>query len=173
MSIIIHDVEQGSPEWHELRKGKYTGSTAMRLLQGKPLPRDYEFQGNKHTKRGHMLEHIAIMEYERQTGIKVLRPGFITNTAYPIAGYSPDCIAGDTLLEVKCLNGEAHEKLASGKIPLEYLCQIYFGMVICGLPNAKLLAYNPEYQDSLTILDIIYTEKILKNIKNKLTVDRL
>lgn len=176
MSIIIHDVEQGSLEWHELRKGKYTGSTAMRLLQGKPLPPYSEFQGNKHTKRGHILEQLAIREYERETGESVLRPGFITNSAYPKAGYSPDGIVGDTLLEVKCLNGERHEKLASGEIseiPLEYLCQIYFGMVICELPNAKLLAYNPEYQDSLTILDIVYTEKILKNIKNKLTVDRL
>jgi hypothetical protein len=33
--IIYHDVEQGTPEWHALRKDLWTGSKAIRLLQGK------------------------------------------------------------------------------------------------------------------------------------------
>ena len=169
--IIIHDVEQGSPEWHALRKDLWTGSKAIRLLQGKPLPREYDFKGNIHTRRGQALEGVAIAEYERQTGRKVLRPGFVTNTVYPNAGYSPDGIQGKVLLEVKALNGERHEKLAAGSIPLEYLVQIYFGMIITGLRKAKLLAFNPEYEHQLTIMFVHYDKAIGNNIRNRLRLD--
>lgn len=169
--IIYHDVLQGSPEWHELRKDLWTGSKAIRLLQDKPMPRDTDFKGNIHTKRGQLLESVAIAEYERLTRRKVLRPGFITNTVYPNAGYSPDGIDRKVLLEVKAFNGERHDKLADGVIPLEVLVQIYFGMIITGLRKAKLLAFNPEREQQLTVIDITYGKIIGTNIRNKLKQD--
>jgi hypothetical protein len=167
-NIIFHDVIQGSEDWHALRAPLWTGSRAIRLLQGKSLPDDGNFAGNKHTKRGHILEVIAIKEYERQEKTEVARPGFVTNTLYPAGGYSPDGIDGDALLEVKALNGERHEALVNGDIPLMYLVQIYFGMVICGLKKARLLAFNPEYEQQLTIIDIKYDKVITANIRKKL-----
>lgn len=169
--IIYHDVIQGSPEWFNLRQELWTGSKALRLLIGRSLPREYGFKGNIHTRRGQALESVAIMEYERQVGRKVKRPGFITNSLYPNAGYSPDGIDGRILLEVKALNGERHEKLAAGDIPLEYLVQIYFGMIVTGLRKAKLLAFNPEYSQMLTILEVIYDKNIGNNIRNRLRQD--
>lgn len=169
--IYLHEVEQGSPEWHALRKDLWTGSKAIRLLQGKPLPRDYQFEGNIHTRRGHALESIALQEYERLCRRRVRKVGFITNSVYPNAGYSPDGIVGNILLEVKALNGERHEKLAAGEIPLEYLVQIYFGMIVTGLRNGKLLAFNPEYEQQLTILNVAYDKVIGNNIRKKLRQD--
>lgn len=169
--IIYHDVEQGSPEWKELRKPLWTGSRAIRLLQGKPFTPESDFQGNQHTRRGQALESIAIAEYERLVKHKAMRPGFITNTVYPNAGYSPDGICCAHLLEVKCLNGERHEKLAAGEIPLEYLVQIYFGMIITGKRKAHLLAFNPEYSQQLTVLDVVYDKAIGNNIRKKLRAD--
>ncbi len=169
--IIYHDVMQGTKEWRRLRKPLWTGSKAIRLLQGKPLPRENEFTGNQHTKRGHALEVVCIREYERKYRRPVRRIGFVTNTVYPNAGYSPDGIIGKTLLEVKCLNGERHERLAAGNIPLEYLVQIYFGMIITGLRKANLLAFNPEYSQQLTVLDVVYDKKIGNNIRHKLRQD--
>lgn len=169
--IIFHDVLQGTPEWLKKRKNLWTGSKALRLLQGKSLPPETDFQGNKHTKRGQVLETIAIMEYERLVGRKVQRPGFVTNTVYPNAGYSPDGIDRRYLLEVKALNGERHEKLAAGDIPLVYLVQIYFGMIITGLRKAKLLVYNPEYEVALTIIEIDYEKAIGNNIRRLLKLD--
>jgi len=166
--IVIHDVEQGSPEWHALRKDKWTGSRAIKLLQGKPLPDDSSTYQNAAMRRGSILEGVAIREYERMADTSVLRPGFVTNTLYPNAGYSPDGIEGDILLEVKCLNGMRHIALAGGKIPLEYQVQIYFGMVICGLKKAKLLAFNTEYEQQLTVIDIKYDKVITANIRKKL-----
>lgn len=169
--IIYHSVKQGSPEWLELRKGLWTGSKAIRLLQGKPYVEERQFEGNYYTKRGQVLENLAIAEYERVGKHFLSRPGFITNTVYPNAGYSPDGIDGKTLLEVKCLNGERHEKLASGDIPLEYQVQIHFGMIITGKRKAKLLAYNPEYSQALTVINITYDKVIGANIRKKLRAD--
>lgn len=171
--ITIHDCKQGSLDWHELRKGKWTGSRAIKLLQGKSLPDDSNIVSNKHMMRGSLLEPIAIQEYEHNAETSVLRPGFITNSKYPNAGYSPDGIVGDTLLEVKCCNGVRHENLVNGDIPLEYLVQVYFGMVICELKIGKLLAFNPEYEQQLTILDIPYDEAIIANIQSKLEYDKM
>lgn len=169
--ITIHEVEQNTPEWDELHKGRWTGSTAIKLLQGKQLPKWGGFEGNKYTKRGKVLEHIALREYARETDIEPLTAGFVTNSEYINAGCSPDGLTGDTLLEVKCLNGERHEKLIKGDIPIEYLAQIHFGMVICDLKKAQLLAFNPEYEQQLTIIDIPYDPEIADNIRTKLDAD--
>lgn len=169
--IVFHDVEQRSPEWFKLREDKWTGSVAIKLLQGKPLPQEAYFKGNIYTKRGQALEAIALREYQRVTGRRVTKVGFVTNTVYPNAGYSPDGIDRRILLEVKCLNGENHEFLAAGDVPLEFLVQIYFGMIVTGLRKAKLLAFNPEYRQQLTILDIKYDKAIGDNIRRKLKAD--
>lgn len=166
--ITFHNVVQGSPEWHALHDDLWTGSTAIKLLQDRPLPDWGTFAGNKYTRRGKLLEPIAIREFEVQTDTDVQIIGFVTNSKYPKAGYSPDGICGDTLLEVKCLNGERHEALARGEIPLEYEVQIRFGMLICELKQAKLLAFNPEYGQQLTIIDIPYKKAVANHIKRKL-----
>ena len=169
--IIYHPVTQGSKEWFALRKPLWTGSKAIHLLQGKPLPEDREWGGNDATRRGQLLEPTAIREYERKYKRLVARPGFVTNTVYPNAGYSPDGIDGAWLLEVKAFNGTRHEDLVNGKIPLEVLAQINFGMIITGKRKARLLAFNPEYEEQLTIIDIAYDKQIGNNIRKKLRLD--
>jgi len=169
--IVFHDVKQKTPEWHALRKDLWTGSKAINLLQGKPMPRDYEFAGNIHTRRGEALELICVAEYERSKRRKIQRPGFVTNTTYPNAGYSPDGIDRRVLLEIKAFNGERHDALVRGDIPLSVLVQIYFGMIITGLRKAKLLAFNPECEEQLTVIDITYDKVIGANIRKKLRLD--
>lgn len=171
--IFWHDVEQGTEEWKAIRRGLWTGSVAIRLLQGKELPIDSNWDGNDATRRGHALEVAAIREYERKYHCKVARPGFVINTVYRNAGYSPDAIDGGWLLECKALNGVRHEELVAGKIPLQYLVQIYFGMIITGKRKARLLAYNPEMvgSDELTVIDIPYDKIVGSNIRKKLRQD--
>lgn len=167
--IVFHDTGgQGTSKWLRLRQGLWTGSKAIRLLQMKPMLADSDWGGNKYTKRGYVLETIAIKEYERRYKRLVTRPDFITNTAYPNAGYSPDGIDRKILLEVKAFNNERHDKLVSGNIPLEVLAQIHFGMVITGLRRARLIAINPEREVQVTIIDIYYDKWIGGNIRKKL-----
>lgn len=171
--ITFHAVKQGTEAWLKIRKGLWTGSVAIRLLQGKPMPRDYAFEGNDATKRGTLLEIASIREYERQYRRAVARPGFVTNSVYPNAGYSPDGIDGAWLLESKSFNGERHEALVRGDIPLEVRVQILFGMIITGKRKARLLAYNPDVVDApeLTVIEITYEKLIGNNIRAKLRID--
>lgn len=182
--IIYHDVVQGTTDWKILRKNLWTGSKAIRLLQGKSMPVEYEFEGNDATRRGHMLEIIAIREYERKYRCFVARPGFVTNTVYPNAGYSPDGISGPWLLECKALNGLRHDELFKtgrslqdlqaifeSKIPLQYKVQIFFGMIITGKRKARLLAVNPENEEQLVVIEIGYDKLIGANIRAKLRQD--
>ena len=169
--ITYHDCEQGTVKWKLLRKGLWTGSVAVKLLQGKPLPEDSDWDGNDATRRGHTLEAVAVMEYERKYDCKVDRPGFVTNSVYPNAGYSPDGIEGPRLLEIKAFNGERHQYLVDGIIPIEVLAQIHFGMIITGKRQARLLAFNPEFEEQLTVIEIEYSTAIGDNIRRKLKED--
>lgn len=180
--ITWHDVVQGTPEWKALRKPLWTGSTAIRLLQGKMFREaaDSDFI----QRRGHALEAVAIREYERKYRVKVQRPGFVTNSVYPNAGFSPDGIDRAWLLECKALEGVNHDALfATGrslkdltdiiisKIPLQYKVQIFFGMIITGKRKARLLAINPENEEQLVVIEIGYDRLIGDNIRRKLRLD--
>lgn len=182
--ITWHNVEQGSEEWHALRKPLWTGSRAIRLLQGKALVEDTDWRGNDATRRGHMLEFAAIREYERKYNTKVQRPGFVTNSVYPNAGYSPDGIDRLWLLETKAFVGKNYEKLIisgtdakdldkviASRIPLQIKSQIFFGMIVTGLRRARLLAINPDMQEQLIVIEIGYDRLIGDNIRKKLRLD--
>lgn len=176
--ITVHDVEQGTPEWHELRTGRYTGSNAHKLLRygARPysLTESSEFKGNFHTKRGHVLEDEAIEFYEIITKSKVQRPGFITNDLYPECGYSPDGMHDPILLEVKCFNETKHLTINKTAIPLEIMAQIHFGFLITELRKARLILYHPKLDPKLAlkIIDIKANPAILSNFKRILTAPR-
>lgn len=167
--VTIHDVAQGTPEWFALREEKWTGSTIIHLLKGKSLPKRVEFT-SKHTERGKLLESPALMAYKVEKERDYISVGFVTNSSWEGCGYSPDGISGDTLLEVKCFNGDRHKMLLDEKIPAEIMAQIQFGLMICELDKAQLIAYNPHDEDQqvLHIIDVPRNEKIIANIQAKL-----
>lgn len=172
--IIYSGVEQGTEEWKKMRRGLWTGSVAIRLLQGKSLPPESTWDGFKDAAiRGHMLEHAMIREYERKYRRVIARPGFVTNTVYPNAGYSPDGIDGPWLLEMKAFLGDRLQRLVVGEIPLEVQVQIFFGMIITGKRKARLLAIDPDAIDKeqLTVIEITYDKIIGNNIRKKLRLD--
>lgn len=169
--IKWHDLVQGSEKWKAFRKPLWTGSRAIKLLQGKPLPDDSGTYVSAAMKRGTALEPVAVREYERKKQRKVWRPGFGTNSVYPNAGYSPDGIDGKILLEIKCPGDDAFERFKKGIIPLDYIAQIQFGMVITGLRSARLIVYNPDYSESMLIFEVVYDKGITNNIRKRLRRD--
>jgi len=173
--ITLHDVEQGSPTWFKLREGKYTGSGAYKLLtrpkQDYFLDEDKDFKGNFFTERGHLLEPEAIHLFERIKKIDVLKIGFVTNDKYPDCGYSPDGLLSNAVIEVKSFMKPNHTELLKAQaetLPLKILAQVHFGMMICELPVAYLIAYNPKMQevkDRLKIIEIKQKKSIINNFK--------
>ena len=123
----IHDVEQNTIEWFDLKAGKPSASAANRLVTptGKPSegleayaqelaadlyrgrPKDSNFR-NEHTDRGHELEPIAADDYEFVFSTKLRTVGFMTDDQEQY-GASPDRLIGRSgMLEIKCLDEKAH-----------------------------------------------------------------
>ena len=131
----IHDVEQNTEEWHQLRLGMPTASEfsklvsgtgkpstqidgyanhlAAEVLAGKPVD---TWEGNQWTDRGHELEDEARAEYELMTGFKLQQVGFITDDTGRV-GCSPDRVIdldgpySDGIMagvEIKCLKASNH-----------------------------------------------------------------
>lgn len=165
--IRYYHFEQRSPIWHTYRKGKWTGSTAIDLLKGKKTPPENDGSyDNKYMQRGRILEPLAIEAYEKMMGRlgSVKHYGFITNSKYKHAGYSPDGIMGNTLLEVKCLNEKSHMALIDNDIPAAYAAQIQFGLLISELHYAMLIYYNPDAPKPLLAIPIAPNPAIQANL---------
>lgn len=175
MSVKIHDCEQRSDEWFELRKNKVTGSNAYILLKNgleealdaNNKPGGYQ---NRWMLRGQLLERDAIELYSKFYAVDVLVPGFVTNDKYPNAGVSPDGIAGDVLVEVKAFNNTKMLGIDSDNIPPEVMAQLQFNMLICELGKADLVLYNPDLpiDKAFNVIRVAKKPMIQSNIIRKL-----
>jgi hypothetical protein len=173
--ITVHDVEQGTDEWQQLRAGKFTGSNAHKLLKygarSYSLTEQSDFAGTFHTKRGHLLEPEAIELFEAIKHLTVDRPGFITNDAYPDCGYSPDGTLPTHIVEVKCFAEAKHLQVLEGQIPLEIMAQVQFGMLVCERKAAWLLLYNPKLDPKIAfkMIEIKARSVVQQNFRRILT----
>jgi len=165
--MIIHDVEQGSEEWHTLRAGIPTASEFSKLVTStgavsKSMP-EYAmalaaekyagkvldgFMGNKYTDRGKDLEESARMAYSMDNDIDVEQVGFITNDLMQY-GCSPDGLAGPGLVEFKCQIPKEHVKTLMyfdkhGRAPTTYIAQVQGQMFVTGRPWCDLVFYHPD-----------------------------
>lgn len=135
---------QGSDEWHQIRYGKVTGTTAKGLFTDsetllisllscrleKYTPEKPGFE-NDAMIRGKELEPFARMELSRKAGIKFKEAGWIQHDTIPILGISPDGISEcETIgIEAKCPSKEVHtETILNDEIPLKNIhqCLHYF-----------------------------------------------
>jgi hypothetical protein len=165
--IRYYHFDQRSEKWHKYREGKWTGSQAIKLLQGAKIPPESNpGYDNKYMQRGRILEPLAAEAYEHKTGHRMVHFGFVTNSKYKHAGYSPDGIEPDTIDEIKCVNVEKHMAIGTGAmaIPTEWIAQTHFGIVITELHKIRLILYNPDAEIPLFILPIVVRQETLENI---------
>lgn len=166
--MIIHDLEQRSPEWFELRAGMPTASMFSKLITSKGDPstsmKEYAYtlagatyagkdldpwEGNKWTDRGTELEDAAGSLYEFSNGIEIQKIGFITDDGKTY-GCSPDGLVDDDgMVEFKCLKAENHIKAIvnyqkNGKCPVTYIQQIQGQMMISCRDWCDIVFYHPE-----------------------------
>lgn len=185
-------IEQGSPEWFELRKGLATGSHfADVMAQGRggaesTTRRNYRmklaleivnnkviaetFQGNKHTERGKELEPFARMAYESITGNIVEEVDFIKHK-YLACGVSPDgLVGGDGMTEFKCPIPAVHWdylNLPAGTPPAEYKWQVYGEMWVAERRWNDFVSYCEDMPDELKlhINRIHWDDKIIAELE--------
>jgi putative phage-type endonuclease len=207
---IIKDLPQhlpdgtANPDWLALRAGKFTGSdfnqympiakkgelsdTAESNLYKKVLESlgyDFDPIRSEAMERGNDLEPIARQEYIEQTFNDVQEVAFVDWEKLR-AGCSPDGVIydGETaakIIEIKCPEIKNYLRMAGGKIPSLYECQMQFNMLITGAKSCDFVIYHPDmrlvvreinadkdYQDQIVIalekLNTRYNE-ILEEIK--------
>ena len=159
--MIIHDVEQGSPEWLKLRLGIPTASEFHKIITpGGKASKQADAYANKLVAefmagepveafetpwmvRGRELEADAVSFYELHKGIETKKVGFCVNNG---CGASPDRLIGeDGLLEVKCPAPSTHvEYLINQKLDEDYWPQIQGQIFVTGRDWADILSYHPK-----------------------------
>lgn len=158
----VYDYQQGTPEWHEARRGIITASAMCKVMakgEGKTRLRYmYDMIGeiisgtpvesytNADMERGHELEPEARSLYEIQTLSTVQQTGFIrSHEDIGGVGYSPDGLIGhDGLLEIKTKKpGLMVEILDKQVIPTEHYKQIQCGLWVTGRKWLDFVAYCP------------------------------
>lgn len=158
-----NDIEQGTEAWHQIRKGKITGTT-LKAIMGTPKARQeakYEIIAERLTigvdmdyenpmDRGHRLESEALAAFEFETGKKIETTGYIEQDDNSLIGYSPDALVMDTNdeedVEVKCPLGKNYVKMwLTNEVPEEYYWQMVQGFAVNPVLKKRwFVGYNPD-----------------------------
>jgi hypothetical protein len=167
--MIVHDVQQGSPEWLELRRGRVTASSASRLLTptgklsssiddevGRVVAERMGLQDPEYInttgwmQRGIDLEGEAADAFSLITDYEWESVGFVTNNAFDYAGCSPDrLIDKREPLEIKCPKPSTHLRWLANPadrgyvVPAEYRAQLAMQMVLCAAERGWFMSYCP------------------------------
>ncbi len=189
----IHNVEQGSPEWFELRKLKFTASKATAVINGVTIDKKtdeekigaglktlvYEmlsdkysgwtneaWEGNDNTENGNEMEELARGIYELETGNTVEIVGFCELDKY--TGCSPDGLVGtEGLWENKWKKNQNYFRrlMEKGKPDSDHDNQVQFQMYVTGRKWCDLTYYNPNFVKAMDKIRIERDEDVMAQIK--------
>ena len=156
--MIIHNVEQGTPEWFRLRMGVPTASRFGEVYtatgKASASAENYMYSllaeivsnepgesfSNAATEWGHEMEPRAVSAYEMLEGRSMEVIGFVTNDDGTI-GCSPDRMN----LEIKCPSLKTHLKyLVDGKVPTKYIPQVQGCIWLCEQDHWDFMSYHPD-----------------------------
>ena len=177
--MIVHNIEQGSQEWHAIRYGKIGGSSLKELMVGKelkdsaifaeilsaqfePYQEEYQFKSEA-MQHGNDLEPQARLFYELLNDVDVVQIGW-AEMDNGIAGISPDGLVGSKgAVEFKCPTRKQHTGyiLEPDSIVKDYFWQIvqYF-VVFDDIEWVDICSFRPEcsYKPFLDVRVNEYTE---------------
>jgi putative phage-type endonuclease len=98
-------------------------------------------------------EPYARAAYSAKTGILVEEVGFLDHPTVAMSGASPDGLAEEGLVEIKCANTATHlEYIFDGKPPQKYVTQMQWQMACAGKPWCDFVSYDPRLPERLRLL---------------------
>ena len=177
-----HKLEQRSPEWLAMKKGKIGGTRAGMIGMASEVTAIYEIlaeQGmgdvTEPTYKSAKMEEASEMEvmaynaYNEQTGITMNEYGWLESDDNEIVGISPDGY-NPTLkkaIETKCLLAKNHvEVIILNKIPAKYKRQVlHYFVVIEDLESLDFILYNPYYQTKPLHIITVTREELADEIE--------
>lgn len=166
MTITVHrDIDQGSPAWHEVRRGVFTASNLKNLITPSELkpsksrrPYLLDLLSQRITKyvepsfinddmeRGYDAEEKARTVYADAYDEPIERIGFITNDALGfLFGYSPDfgLVSGVGGGEVKGPRAKGHlETILANAVPVEHGLQLQGGLFASGWSFIDFISFH-------------------------------
>jgi len=166
-------IEQGTPEWLELRRGKVTASRVADILAktktGPSASRQnylIELALQRTTKTiepsytnaamewGTATEPQARVAYEVKTNNFVDQVPFIDHPTIQGFGCSPDGLVGkDGLLEIKCPNSATHwEYFKAKEPPKKYFIQMQAQMAVTGAKWCDFVSFDPRMPERSQLL---------------------
>ena len=166
-------IEQGTVEWHELRRGKVTASRVADILSktktGASASRQnylIELALQRTTKTiepsytnaamewGTATEPQARVAYEVSTNNFVDQVPFIDHHKIQGFGCSPDGLVGaDGLLEIKCPNSATHwEYFKAKEPPKKYFIQMQAQMAVTGAKWCDFVSFDPRMPERSQLL---------------------
>ena len=183
--MIIHDFEQGTDAWQDVRLGKLTASdfhtlmgkssTKKTILLKKAAERitgvksDACNFSNIHTERGHALENEARALYSVHNMVDVKEVGFVELNE--TVGCSPDgLVAEDGGVEIKCKDNHTHLYAATNNyIEPAHRTQCQFNMYVCGRSWWDYVLYNPNFSKPLFITRLARDDEYINEIQKYIT----
>ena len=181
-------MEQRTEEWFAARCGKVTasrvadiiaktkaGASASRenylaqivceRLTGKPA----ESYSNSAMQWGTDTEPFARAAYEARMDLLVTEVGFIDHPWIAMSGASPDGLANEGMVEIKCPNTATHiETLLTKTVPAKYITQMMWQMCCADRPWCDFVSFDPRLPEKhqLFIKRINYDPEILDLLEN-------
>ena len=172
MNIV--NVEQGSPEWRQLRAGKVTASRISDVLAklkngGEAATRkNYRAQLVAETLLGHPIESewmspemkfgvenecLARAAYEMASERMVQQVGFVLHPTIESSGCSPDGLVRPCgLIEIKVPNTATHLGwILAGKVPTEHQPQMMWQMACTGADWNEFVSFDPRLPSHLQL----------------------
>lgn len=166
-------VQQGTPEWHQLRLGKVTASRVADILAktktGPSASRgNYlielalqrvtktieESYTNAAMEWGTQTEPQARVAYEVKTGNFVDQVAFVDHPTIAGFGCSPDGLVGsDGLIEIKCPNSATHwSYIKANEPPNKYFIQMQAQMAVTGAKWCDFVSFDPRMPERSQLL---------------------
>lgn len=178
--MIVHDVDQNSPEWFACRCGKFTASEAQATgNQGKGLEtlvfkkvaerltgkQESNGYSNGDMDRGHELEAMAAGAYEFETGRMTKKIGFCELDQY--TGASPDRTVGeDGLVEIKCKNDPKFvQEMINPEVEMEHYWQMQQQIWVTDRKWCDYVVFNPNFPKNIVIKRVNRDEEFIAKIK--------
>ena len=176
-------VEQGTPEWHQLRLGKVTASRVSdvmaKIKTGESASRkNYRAElvvqrltglpsesfTNAAMEWGTATEPMARIAYEIAKEVVVEQVGFIEHPTIAMFGCSPDGLVHDGMIEIKCPNSATHiEYLTDNKAPAKYINQMQCQMAVTGKKWCDFVSFDPRLPEDLQLF-VVRVERDQKYI---------
>jgi putative phage-type endonuclease len=182
------EIIQRSEAWHNARCGRVTASRVADIiaktktgystsrdnylaqlvcerLTGKPA----ESYSNSAMQWGTDTEPFARAAYEARMDLLVTEVGFINHPRIAMAGASPDGLANEGIVELKCPNTSTHlQTLLDRKIPEKYITQMMWQMACTDTPWADFVSFDPRLPEKhqLFIKRINYDPEMVNMLEN-------